>query len=77
MKGKRNESLSLRLFNNGKDVKKEKENKGVSHTSFEVQRKKKEEEKKNKYHQVKTTPFNPNFGSLPYPTEGWMVICFC
>ena len=41
MKGKHNESLSLRLFNNGKDVKMEKENKGVSHTSFEVQRKKK------------------------------------
>ena len=41
MKGKRNESL--RLFNNGKDVKMEKENKGVSHTSFEVQRKKNEQ----------------------------------
>ena len=41
MKGKHKESLSLRLFNNGKDVKMEKENKGVSHTSFEVQRKKK------------------------------------
>ena len=41
MKGKQRESLSLRLFNNGKDVKMEKENKGVSHTSFEVQRKKK------------------------------------
>ena len=40
MKGKHNESLSLRLFNNGKGVKMEKENKGVSHTSFEVQRKK-------------------------------------
>ena len=42
MKGKYKESLSLRLFNDGKDVKMEKENKGVSHTSFEVQRKKKE-----------------------------------
>ena len=41
MKGKRKESLSLRLFNNGKDVKMEKVNKGVSHTSFEVQREKK------------------------------------
>ena len=43
MKGKHNESLSLKLFNhdNGKDVKMEKENKGVSHTSFEVQREKK------------------------------------
>ena len=40
MKGKHSESLSLRLFNNGKDAKMEKENKGVSHTSFEVQRKK-------------------------------------
>ena len=41
MKGKHKESLSLRLFNDGKDVKMEKENKGVSHTSFEVQREKK------------------------------------
>ena len=39
MKGKHNESLSLRLFNNGKDVKMKKENKGVNHTFFEVQRK--------------------------------------
>ena len=45
MKGKHNESLSLRLFNNGKDVKMEKENKGVSHTSFEVQRKRKKKKK--------------------------------
>ena len=48
MKGKHNESLSLRLFNNGKDVKMEKENKGVSHTSFEVQRKKKSREQDSK-----------------------------
>ena len=36
MEGKHNKSLSLRLFNNGKDVKMKKENKGVSYTSFEV-----------------------------------------
>ena len=47
MKGKHKESLSLRLFNNGKDVKMEKENKGISHTSFEVQRKKKKKLSKN------------------------------
>ena len=42
MKGKHlyNESLSLRLLNNEKDVKMKKLNKGVSHTSSEVQRKK-------------------------------------
>ena len=39
MKGKHNESLSLGLFNNGKDVKMEKESKGVSYTSFEVKKK--------------------------------------
>ena len=46
MKEKHNESLSLRLFNNLKDVKMEKENKGVSHTSFEVKREREKKKKK-------------------------------